>query len=249
MVLTVKNPPAIAEDIRDAGLIPRLGRAPAGKHSNSLRYSCLENSMDRGAWWALVHRVAKSQTQAHAQHIVTASVNEIINIFFQLIFVGMWEPFHVCIVTVSKNFARNCFIRSKSWIVDSLSISMIRQAYVFNLWKCCLLLKYVSVFMRACFSLLYLSKNRYLYVIYDYTQIHTYISWKVKVYLYIIFFPLKSLLNMFQYCFCLMFWFFDWESGGMLASWARQGSNHHPLPCKTKSQPLDYQRSPCIPFF
>ena len=63
MVLTVKNPPAIAEDIRDAGLIPRLGRAPAGKHSNSLRYSCLENSMDRGAWWALVHKVAKSQTQ------------------------------------------------------------------------------------------------------------------------------------------------------------------------------------------
>ena len=106
MVLTGKNPPANTEDVRDAGSIPRLGRAPAGKHSNSLQYSCLENSMDRGAWWALVHRVAKSQTQTHAHHIFTASVNEIINIFFQLIFVGMWEPFHVCILTVSKNFAR-----------------------------------------------------------------------------------------------------------------------------------------------
>ena len=58
----VKNPPANA-DARDAGLIPGSGRSPGGGNGNSLQYSCLENSMDRGAWKATVHGVAKSQTQ------------------------------------------------------------------------------------------------------------------------------------------------------------------------------------------
>ena len=47
----------------DLGLIPRLGRSPGGGHSNPLQYSCLENPMDRGAWWAMVHGVTKSWTQ------------------------------------------------------------------------------------------------------------------------------------------------------------------------------------------
>ena len=47
----------------DLGLIPRLGRSPGGGHGNSLQYSCLEKPMGRGAWWATVHGVAKSQTQ------------------------------------------------------------------------------------------------------------------------------------------------------------------------------------------
>ena len=63
VVLVVKNPPANAGDIRDVGLIPGSGRSPRGGHSNPLQYSCLENSMDRGSWWATVHRVAKSRTQ------------------------------------------------------------------------------------------------------------------------------------------------------------------------------------------
>ena len=46
----------------DLGLIPGLGRSPGGGHSNPLQYFCLENPMDRGAWWAAVHEVAKSQT-------------------------------------------------------------------------------------------------------------------------------------------------------------------------------------------
>ena len=49
-------------DIRDQGSIPGSGKFPRGGHSNPLQYSCLENPMDRGAWWATVHRVAKSQT-------------------------------------------------------------------------------------------------------------------------------------------------------------------------------------------
>ena len=48
-VLVVKNPPANAGDIRDAGSVPQLGRSPGGGHGNLLQYSCLGNSMDRGA--------------------------------------------------------------------------------------------------------------------------------------------------------------------------------------------------------
>ena len=52
-----------AEDAGDLGSIPGWGRFPGGGHDNPLQYSCLENPMDRGAWWALVHRVAQSQTR------------------------------------------------------------------------------------------------------------------------------------------------------------------------------------------
>ena len=58
----VKNPPANAKDIRDAGWIPGSGRSPGGGHGNSLQYLCLENSMDRGAWRVTFHRLSKSQT-------------------------------------------------------------------------------------------------------------------------------------------------------------------------------------------
>ena len=60
VALVVKNPPANAGDIRDAGLVPGLGRYPGGEHGNPLQYSCLKNPMDRGARLAIVHRVAKS---------------------------------------------------------------------------------------------------------------------------------------------------------------------------------------------
>ena len=62
MVLVVKNLPANAGYVRDAGLIPELGRSPGGGHGSPLQYSCLKNPMDRGAWQASVHRVAKSRT-------------------------------------------------------------------------------------------------------------------------------------------------------------------------------------------
>ena len=52
MVPVVKNPPANAGDMGDAGLIPGSGRSPRGGHGNPLQYSCLENPMDRGAWQA-----------------------------------------------------------------------------------------------------------------------------------------------------------------------------------------------------
>ena len=61
VALVVKNPPANAGAIRDVGPIPGLGRSPGGGHSIVLQY-CLENPMNRRAWWAIVHEVAKSQT-------------------------------------------------------------------------------------------------------------------------------------------------------------------------------------------
>ena len=62
VALMVKNPPINAGDIRDAGSIPGWGRFPRGGHVNPLQYSCLENPMNRGVWWATVHGVAQSQT-------------------------------------------------------------------------------------------------------------------------------------------------------------------------------------------
>ena len=59
VVLVVKDPPANSEDIRNSGLIAGSERASGGGHGNPLRYSCLENPMDWGAWQATIHRVAR----------------------------------------------------------------------------------------------------------------------------------------------------------------------------------------------
>ena len=59
----VKNLPANAGDLRDVGLIPGSGRSAGGRHGSSLQYSSLENPVDRGAWRATVHRVARSRVQ------------------------------------------------------------------------------------------------------------------------------------------------------------------------------------------
>ena len=59
----VKNPPANAGAAGDLGSIPGSGRSPGRGNGNSLQYSCVENPMDRGAWQAMVHGVAKSQTR------------------------------------------------------------------------------------------------------------------------------------------------------------------------------------------
>ena len=63
MALVVKNLPANAGDKRDAGSIRGLGGSPGRRHDNPFQYSCLENPMDRGAWWAVVRGVAQSWTQ------------------------------------------------------------------------------------------------------------------------------------------------------------------------------------------
>ena len=60
----------------DLGLIPSLGRSPGGGHGNLLQYSCLENPTDRGAWWATVRGVTKSQTRLSDQHTQWQQLND-----------------------------------------------------------------------------------------------------------------------------------------------------------------------------
>jgi len=66
----VKNLLANAGITGDTGWIPGTGRSPGEGNGNPLQYYCLGNPMDRGAWWATVHRVAKSQTCLN-EHILT----------------------------------------------------------------------------------------------------------------------------------------------------------------------------------
>ena len=58
----VENLPASTGDAGETGLVPGLGRSPGGRNGNPLQYSFLENPMNGGAWWAIVHRVTKNQT-------------------------------------------------------------------------------------------------------------------------------------------------------------------------------------------
>ena len=62
VALVVKNQPANAGDMRDISLILGSQRSPGGGHGNPFQYSCLENHMDRRAWWATVHSVTQSET-------------------------------------------------------------------------------------------------------------------------------------------------------------------------------------------
>ena len=75
----VKNPPDNAGDVGNMGSIPELGRSPGGGHSSPLQYSCLENSMGRGALWVTLDRVSRSQTRlkrlnTHARRTKEASI-------------------------------------------------------------------------------------------------------------------------------------------------------------------------------
>ena len=67
----VKNFPANEGDVRDVGSIPGSERSPGEGHGNPLYYSCLENPMDRGAWWATVDRAVQSWTQLRRLSIHT----------------------------------------------------------------------------------------------------------------------------------------------------------------------------------
>ena len=71
MVKKKKNQLANVQDVRDAGSIPGLRRSSGGGHGNPLQYSCLENPMDKGAWWATVHRVSESDTTEAHMHTHT----------------------------------------------------------------------------------------------------------------------------------------------------------------------------------
>ena len=62
MAQMVKSLPSNEGDAGDVGLVPGLGRSPGGGHGNPLQYSCPENTTDKRAWQATIHRITKSQT-------------------------------------------------------------------------------------------------------------------------------------------------------------------------------------------
>ena len=73
VILGVKNPTTNAGDVRHVGSIPESGKSSGGGSGNLLQYSCLENPMDRGAWWATVHRVTKNRTRLSNWTTITTS--------------------------------------------------------------------------------------------------------------------------------------------------------------------------------
>ena len=91
VALVVKNLPANAGDIRDTGSIPGLGRSPGEGNGYLLQYSCLENPMDRGAWWATVHRVAKSWTWLSDLAAAAADVEHLIKFTFKVDLKFTWR--------------------------------------------------------------------------------------------------------------------------------------------------------------
>ena len=68
MALVVNNLPTSSGNVKDAGLTPGLRRSHGEQNGNPLQYSCLENPMDRGDWWAIVYRVAKSDMTEVTYH-------------------------------------------------------------------------------------------------------------------------------------------------------------------------------------
>ena len=98
-------------NVGDLGSIPRLGRSPGGENGYPLQYSWLENSMNRGALWATVHGVAKSQTQlsdlAHSRCFIIHLLiqNDLLNLQFVVLGVEAhrisWEVLRASLVTES----------------------------------------------------------------------------------------------------------------------------------------------------
>ena len=107
----VKNPPANAGDLRDEVLVSGLGRSPGGGYGNPLQYSCLENPMDRGTWWATIHREAKSQTRlkrlsTHARSCILYCL-----------------PYTACPTWVTSG-QRSCSKTEASWTLQRIEIDV-----------------------------------------------------------------------------------------------------------------------------
>ena len=123
MGLAVKNPSANERDIRDAGSTPGSGRSLGGGHGNLLEYSCLENPMDRGTWWAMTHRVTKSQTwlkwlSTHSHtwlHLAhpDASLDQLINTLNSIYNLNF--PFHCNLKPLTVWITKNCGKFLKRW--------------------------------------------------------------------------------------------------------------------------------------
>ena len=95
----VWNLPAGQEDAGDVGSIPGWGRSPGGGHSSPFQYSCWDNPMDRGTWWAIVHGVTRSwsdATDAAKHEQALGFVNSVITIFLFSAWLHLLRPYYLC---------------------------------------------------------------------------------------------------------------------------------------------------------
>ena len=133
MVLLIKNAPANAGDSRDAGSIPELGRYPGGGLGHPLQYSCLENLMDRRAWWSMVHRVANSWTRLKRLSTYSSCNEKNTYIFFTNII----RIHSLCLgENITKMWIQWSGIFTKGWNSDILvSLSLLRVSMLTYYWR------------------------------------------------------------------------------------------------------------------
>ena len=133
VALVVKNSLANEGDKRDMGSIHGMGRSPGGGHGTPLQYSCLGNPMDRGAWWATVHSIAKSQTQLKrlSTHCITTTMtgnNEISNSWCFRALSEVWEVLFIYIdpyycIKLSATVIPVSQMRKPKWMLGGLPVS------------------------------------------------------------------------------------------------------------------------------
>ena len=123
----VKILPASAGDIRDRGLIPVSGSSPGRGHGNPLQNSCLEDPMDRGAWWVTVHMVTKSQTwlkwlstQASDYSLFVLKWLRLIHVNSLMVSGSEWFLFLKYAVLLLNIYIVCIYIKAFYWIVISL---------------------------------------------------------------------------------------------------------------------------------
>ena len=120
MALVVKNLPANAGDIREASLIPGLGRSPGGGCDNLLQYSCLETPMDRGAWWATTHRLQRVRHDwndlAHMHTLMYIQTHQSLNLgFFSLCYLVITDPPHGHRYELEEKHSSAAAISKEGW--------------------------------------------------------------------------------------------------------------------------------------
>ena len=119
----VKNPPANAGN---ASSIPGLGRSPGVGNGKALQYSCLENPMDRGAWWVIVHGVTKSWTQlsmhTHTDAVTAKGENKILLcIVFKNYFIIKQHP---------QNIPIKIFLHCKNRRQNKICVTISKRHYL-----------------------------------------------------------------------------------------------------------------------
>ena len=128
VALVVKNPTASVGDIRDLSSIPGSGRSPEGGHGNPLQYSHLENPMDRGAWRAIVHGIAKSWTGLKRLSTHTPTLWEVWDVFLDP--VGLSSLTHYLFMLLSSpSSTPNHSVEQKWWLEHKDKVKLYKTQY------------------------------------------------------------------------------------------------------------------------